>query len=426
MRVGLISALYPPLSIGGAELMAAQLAEGLYAQGAAVEVLSLQPPPSPGCAKVDPQVEPLKGPRVSRLALRNLYWPYDRAQKQAAPWKRLIWHIADTDNPLMRSAVRDWAERVKPEMVCTQNLQGFSTGIWAALADLKIPVVHVLHDFSLLCPRTILFRDGRSCGHQKNRCRECRWLTAPRARHTRHLQAVVGVSQSIVALHQQHGLFTEIPTSVIYNALDDTRLMQPLACHADPLPALASTPAVLRLGFLGRLDTAKGIDVLLAAARLLQATGTAVRLVLGGRGQDEDVARWQAEYVELDVQWRGHIDPATLWPDIDVLVFPSTSLEALGNVVLEAAAAGRPSVCSRHGGAPELIEPGITGACFAPGNVAELAEVLRSIHADPTQWARMGRAAHARAQVFTAQARAAAYLDLFEKVVHEHRTCTAR
>lgn len=420
MRVGLISALYPPVSIGGAELTAAQLAEGLCAQGATVEVLSLQPPEAAHGVKADLQPEPITGPEVSRLALRNLYWPYDHAQKPASPWKRLIWHIADTDNPLMRSAVRQWAERVEPDVVCTQNLQGFSTGIWAALADLNMPVVHVLHDFSLLCPRTILFRDGRSCGHQQNRCRECRWLTAPRARHTRHLHAVVGVSQSILALHQQHGLFTDLPTRVIYNALDESRLNQPLAFESARVPSLAvtpaSTPAVLRLGFLGRLDLAKGIDVLLAAARLLQSTGTTVRLVLGGRGQEEDLARWKADYADLDVQWRGHIDPATLWPDIDVLVFPSTSLEALGNVVLEAAAAGKPSVCSRHGGAPELIEPGVTGACFAPGDAAELAEVLRSIHTDPTQWARMGRAAHAKAQAFTAQARAAAFLDLFEKV----------
>lgn len=419
MRVGLISALYPPFGIGGAELMAAQLAEGLCAQGAAVEVLSLQPPPTPGSAKADLQAESMTGPRVSRLALRNLYWPYDRSQKPAAPWKRLIWHIADTDNPLMRTAVREWAERVKPDLVCTQNLQGFSTGIWAVLADLQIPVVHVLHDFSLLCPRTVLFRDGRACGHQQNRCRECRWLTAPRARHTQHLQAVVGVSKSILALHQQHGLFTEMPASVIYNALDEPRLNQPLACDRDQSISSRVGPAVLRLGFLGRLDLAKGIDVLLAATRFLQSTGTPVRLVLGGRGEQEDVARWKADYAELDVQWRGQIDPATLWPDIDVLVFPSTSLEALGNVVLEAAAAGRPSVCSRQGGAPELIEPGVTGACFMPGNAADLAEVLRSIHADPTCWARMGRAAHAKAQAHTSQARAAAFLELFQEVVDE-------
>ncbi len=426
MRVGLISALYPPYSVGGAELMAAQLAEGLYEAGATVEVLSLQAPEASRPAKSDLQQEPTQGPQVSRLALRNLYWPYDRAQKPTAPWKRLIWHIADTDNPMMRSAVRQWAERVKPDVVSTHNLQGFSTGIWAALAELNIPVVHVLHDFALLCPRTILFRDGRSCGHQENRCRECRWLTAPRALHARHLQAVVGVSQSILALHQAHGLFADIHASVIYNALDDSRLNQPLEYGSSQVPAPASTPVVLRLGFLGRLDQAKGLDVLLAAARLLQSTGTTVRLVLGGRGQEDDVARWKAEYADLDLEWRGHINPASLWPDIDVLVFPSTSLEALGNVVLEAAAAGRPSVCSRHGGAPELIEPGITGACFTPGDATELAQVLRGIHTDPAQWARMGRAAHAKAQAFTKQARAAAFLDLFKKVANEYPTCATR
>lgn len=403
MRIGLISALYPPLSIGGAERMTAQLCEGLEAQGMDVRVLSLA---APGKAL------PVQ-PHVSRLPLRNLYWPYDRSQPVPPAWQRLTWHVLDTANPWMSREVLRWARDQQLDLICTNNLQGFSTAIWPALKTLGLPLVHVLHDFSLLCPRTILFRNGQRCGLQQQRCRECRWLSVPRAGHTRALSAVVGVSQSILALHQTHGLFGGLRTQVIYNALDDEQLGRA------PLPLEPGQR--LRLGFLGRLDVAKGLDTLMAAAHQLQQQGSPVELVVGGRGQAEDVASWQALYPHLSVQWRGHIAPDTLWPDIDVLVFPSASLEALGNVVLEAGAAGRASVVSRHGGAVELVEQHVSGDWFEPGDPADLASVLARLSADPARLKSMGLAAHQKAQAHTRQRRVQAFLALFEDVLHAHR-----
>jgi hypothetical protein len=44
VRIGLISALYPPSAIGGAEIMSKQLVDGLRDQGIDVSVLTLQNP----------------------------------------------------------------------------------------------------------------------------------------------------------------------------------------------------------------------------------------------------------------------------------------------------------------------------------------------------------------------------------------------
>ncbi|MGV0960718.1 MAG: glycosyltransferase [Limnohabitans sp.] len=402
MRIGVISALYPPLSIGGAEVMAAQLVRGL-APLDDVHVLTLDAPQAPTPVQMG----------VERVQLHNLYWPYDRQKAPHASVKRLAWHVMDTANPFMVSVVERWVRTHAFDVVCTQNLQGFSTAIWPMMSRLGVPVVHVLHDFSLLCPRTILYRNARLCGHAAQRCAECRWLTWPRFKHAHFVDAVVGVSQSILTLHQEHGLFHTAQAEVIYNALDDEVL------HTSPAPW--SDSAVLRLGFMGRLDPAKGVDVLLQAGHMLAQQGVALRLVLAGRGQEALIAHWKAQFPDLDIEWRGHIAPAALWPDIDVLVFPSSSLEALGNVVLEAAAAGRASIVSRHGGAPELIEEGVSGASFQPGDASDLARLIAHCHGQAGLWRQWGDAALSRVQPFNVARRIRAFRALFEKVIDAAR-----
>lgn len=399
MRIGFISALYPPIAIGGAETMTAQLAEGLLAQNMHVSVLSLQSPHSPVPDSAN----------IRRIPLKNVYWPYDRNRPLPSSLKRLAWHMVDTSNPWMSHQVAQWAAEQQLDLISTHNLQGFSTGIWPALKNLNLPIVHVLHDFALLCPRTVLFKNEHVCGLQERRCRECRWLTAPRARHTESVSAVVGVSQFILQLHREHGLFKHIPGQVIYNALSDEQWAQ--------TPPPFQPGKTLRLGFLGRLDKAKGLPVLLHAADLLRQASLPVQLILAGRGNPQDTAQWQQQYPALDIQWRGHVSPATLWPDMDVLVFPSNSYEALGNVILEAGAAARATIASRHGGCVELIDEGLTGAFFEPGNAVDLARVIQAIHQQAGRWEEMGQQAYKKSRTFTTQRRVQAFANLCKDVL---------
>ena len=171
---------------------------------------------------------------------------------------------------------------------------------------------------------------------------------------------------------------------------------------------------------MGRLDKAKGLDVLLHAAELLRQKSLPVQLIVAGRGQPHDIQQWQAQYPALDIQWRGHIPPSTLWPDIDALVFPSHSFEALGNVILEAAAAGRASIASRHGGCVEWIDEGLSGALFEPGNASDLARVIHDLHQHAGRWEEMGRQAYKKSRSFTTQRRIQAFANLCKDVLDAH------
>jgi glycosyltransferase involved in cell wall biosynthesis len=67
----------------------------------------------------------------------------------------------------------------------------------------------------------------------------------------------------------------------------------------------------------------------------------------------------------------------------DVLLVPSTWQETMPRVIQEAMAVGLPTIASSVGGIPEIINHGINGLLFSPGNQTDLAEKVYSIYANP-------------------------------------------
>ncbi|MBL6751449.1 MAG: glycosyltransferase family 4 protein [Nevskia sp.] len=79
----------------------------------------------------------------------------------------------------------------------------------------------------------------------------------------------------------------------------------------------------------------------------------------------------------------------------DVLVHPATGSEALGLVIWEAMACGKPVIASRLDGIPEAFVEERHGLLVPPGDVPALAAAMLRLGADPALRARMGQAAAA-------------------------------
>jgi glycosyltransferase involved in cell wall biosynthesis len=80
---------------------------------------------------------------------------------------------------------------------------------------------------------------------------------------------------------------------------------------------------------------------------------------------------------------------ANLYAAADVFVGPSLE-EAFGQVFIEAAACGTPSIGYRVGGKPEAILEGVSGLLVDPVHPAALAEAIETLYADATLRERMG------------------------------------
>ncbi|HEY8217504.1 MAG TPA: glycosyltransferase family 4 protein [Acidimicrobiia bacterium] len=158
-------------------------------------------------------------------------------------------------------------------------------------------------------------------------------------------------------------------------------------------------------GTASRIDTWKGIDVLLDAWRPVKNARPDAHLVVAGgpvRGKEsyfDDLARVAAAL--SDVHWLGMRDDVPdLFADLDVFVLPSTEPEPYGIVAVEALASGVPVVATDGGGPPEILasaHPG-AGRLVPPGDAAALAAAIVEVvdAAVPTSSATRARRAPLR------------------------------
>jgi glycosyltransferase involved in cell wall biosynthesis len=173
---------------------------------------------------------------------------------------------------------------------------------------------------------------------------------------------------------------------------------------------------------LGRLHENKGFDLLLNA--LPQVPD--VKLWIAGEGPLASALRHQAEELGLDerVRFLGWQDD--VWPLLaaaDFLVCPSRH-EPLGNVVIEAWAAGVPVIASASDGPRALIEDGDNGILVplpgeTGGGPAGFADAIARLAGDDGLAARLaagGRRAYEAD--FTETAVVARYRALFDRMVH--------
>lgn len=146
--------------------------------------------------------------------------------------------------------------------------------------------------------------------------------------------------------------------------------------------------------FAGRLVPDKGIDVLLAAWRLLPET---VVLTVAGDGLLRPAAEVAARG-RTGISVLGEVPRARVGAELRAhraLVVPSRYYEMFPMVILEAFAAGRPVIAARNGGIPEIVEDGKTGLLFDPDDAAGLARAVMALEADPGRAQTMGAAAFA-------------------------------
>lgn len=389
MRILHLSSLYPPEQVGGAELMVETLARSQAGSGHAVAV---------ACTARQVEAPTLQdGVTVYRTGYGTpfhiLDWPergrLDRLRyKLAAQWNR---HTLVQ----MAAAVRDFA----PDVVNTHSISELSPAIWPMLRRLGVPAVHTLHDFTSLCTNGAMARHGQACDGQHLKCRI---YAEPHRRCQRSVAAVAAVGTDILERHVAAGFFGAVPAAlrrVIWNPI-------PPGAPAIRRPRASGSPVTF--GYLGRIEPAKGTDVLLDACRRLPPQGW--RLAVAGRAAD-GIDRYRARAEGLPVSFVGYAERDAFLDSIDCLVVPPVWPEAFGRTVAEAYSRGVPVIGTAAGGIGEQI--GYGPWLVPPGDAPALAAAMARVVAEPGRLADgLGRAAAVRAGT-DPTAVATAYLDLY-------------
>jgi glycosyltransferase involved in cell wall biosynthesis len=155
-------------------------------------------------------------------------------------------------------------------------------------------------------------------------------------------------------------------------------------------PSLRKSINQFNIGFLGRLVSSKGIDVLFAAISQMRERGVNCSASICGSGTSEAELRQKAKDLGIQdyIDWRGAIKHEEAPQEIsrmDVLVLPSrttsTWKEQFGHVLIEAMAMGVPVVGSSSGEIPHVI--GRQDLVFQEDNSQDLARILERLACEP-------------------------------------------
>jgi glycosyltransferase involved in cell wall biosynthesis len=393
MKLMVLSPLYAPHQVGGAEKIAQILSEALSARGHECVVVTTR-------RETGMQESMRNGVRVHAIGLRNIYWPY--GGEHLSSWLKPAWHLVNRYNPAMGLDVGRLLDRERPDVLHTHGLTGFSPSAWAVARARSIPVVHTLHDYSLACPKASMFRGGGNCSRQ---CHDCRLLTLPARQQSQSVQAVVGVSRYTLRRHLQLGYFGSSPLQrVIHNGLPGT-------VPSAPAPRPQGTR--LRLGFVGRLVQPKGIETLLRAMRALEPASC--ELVVAGRVDGQDAQRLR-ELAPANVTFTGFVEPDELYRRIDLLVVPSIWQDPLPTTAIEAMRCGVPAVVSDRGGLRDIVVDGVTGRVYPADDPDGLRRAIQEFIDQPGRAAAMAPAVLARAAHFGVERMAGEYEEVLAGV----------
>lgn len=295
-----------------------------------------------------------------------------------------------------------WLSASRPDIVHIHNIFPLlSPSVLLACWRSRIPTVITFHNFSLVCPKGTLFRDGSVC-------RACvgRRLPAPALAHGCYQHSPVTTIPRALSTAAHRGLWQNVPSAYIFISEAQRRELEPAALpvgRSFVKPNLVpSVPTVRRsehlIVFVGRLTEEKGLRVLMNAWDRYTAgrPHPRLRLAIAGTGPLEDEIRgWAAPRRSVDAL--GLLDRSAcneLVARATAVVVPSEWPEPFGLVVAEAMAAGVPPIATAHGAFAELISDGRNGLLYPPGDAAALSRILGGIEDDPGALASLGQAAY--------------------------------
>ena len=130
--------------------------------------------------------------------------------------------------------------------------------------------------------------------------------------------------------------------------------------------------------------------------RMIVSTGTAAMLTIHKPMPREDIWNWLTS--------------------LDVFVLSSVS-EGCPNILMEAMACGVPSVATRVGAVPELIEDGISGLVTPYGDAGALANALETLMDMPDKGASLGRHARTRMETFSPDREMQEWRYIYQKIM---------
>ena len=291
--------------------------------------------------------------------------------------------------PVLWPTMRD-LRKFKPDAIHVHTEWGTGwAGVFAAWR-LKIPVVGTFHTFwddpryvhHFPWPNWKIIQNAMG-RYSAFFYRRCAMTIAPSASVQNHLQAK-GVESVVIS----NGMPTPAPA-----VADQVRALRQEY-------GLTDEPTFL---YLGRVSFEKSLPVCLLAFKELLSTHPQARFVMIGDGPEMPALKGMIHAMDMEAQvmLTGAVAHEELMarglPRLGDVFITASETENQPVSILESMAFGLPAIGPRARGIPELVEDGVNGLLFEPGDGTTLTELMRRLVDSPEQRSKLAAGALATA-----------------------------
>ena len=345
MRLLILTDRFPPHDRGGAERIAYYHAQAMREEGWEVGVLTGMPPGSSAQDLGDKDFAIFRGYTFPKTRFGG------RAQVAVGAFY----------NPNAAEAARRAVRDFRPDVIHAHLTARISLAA-AAQSSAQYPTVVTFHGYHFECPKGGLYRKrGEICVAKPV---QCKIYAAWNLRRLSRIRRIIAISRFIEERLLTIGFARE---RVIYLPNGVPGIEERAAC---PLPGSH------RILYAGVLETHKGVASLIRA--FLRISGEDVSLTIAGDGRErarlESLAGGDRRI--RFVGWRSHEDLRAFYQESQIVAVPSLWHEVMNTVICEAQSWSRPVVASAVGGNKDLIEDGVSGLLYPPGDESALASAL--------------------------------------------------
>lgn len=330
MKIMILNSLYYPYKFGGAEVSVQLLAEELVKKNHEVRVVTLN---DQGSIKK----EVINGVKVISLPLKNRYWPF--SSEAHSRIQKLFWHLKDVYNADMVSMVHNEITNFSPDIIHTNNLAGFSIGVWDVVKRDNYKLVHTARDYYLFHPNSTLFKNGVNIDPDS---KIVKLLSFYKKNKSQKIDAFVGISQHISLMHKNNGFAKKALFAHIYNPVDK------------PDKVKREKTKIITVGFIGRFTTEKGFDIFCEYAKKYQ---DCMKFIAAGKASSSNESNLLITDAKLSgVEIQGYVPVEDFLNEVDAILLPTKWHEPFGRVVAEAALSRTPIFTNLTGGVKEIAE----------------------------------------------------------------------
>jgi len=311
----------------------------------------------------------------------------------------------------------------KPQIAHFHNIFPLiSPSAYYACQQKNIPVIQTLHNFRLICPGALLFRNGKICEEclKDNIWRGVFHGCYHNSRiHTAGVATMLSFHRFLGTWSKQVTLYitlTEFATKKFIDAgfPQDKLVIKPNFLINPPSPEFQNSGFVV---FIGRLGEEKGLKTLIEAWKNIPT----IPLKILGEGPMHLELEKIARELNLSIEILGYRPPQECMNYLKMsqfFIFPSIWYEGLPMVVLEAMACGKPIIASRIGVLPELIKDKVTGLLFEPGDAKDLAKKVKWMINHKAEAIEMGKRARIEfEEKYSADKNYELLMDIYQKAI---------